>query len=478
MSWRLPTSCSRVSSIPADHHPFSQFGELVEISPTPRSSPRSRTSPRSAPTTGSSSPTRAAGSRRRRCTTSLRALARRPARHRGVHPRPHRPLLRRRALRSASAAEHGLARAAVLAHEAITARFDRYRETAGYNGIINQRQFQLAAPTFPTEFRYPDETFRDRARPHGRRRDASSATTHAARPTTTSGSGCPSGRCSAPVTSSSGRRRTAATRRRCSATRSSGRARCGRWPRSTPRSCCRATACRSSAPTASAPRSPTSAALLEHLHTETIRMMNEGAAPRRRSSRPSRAPADLLDRPYLGPIYDEPEFVIRNVWRLFGGWYDGDPSHLKPPPTATFAGEVAELAGGARALAARAEALADARRPAPRRAPRRARGAGRAATTRSCTAPAPTSTEQRVAAEASVMAQGVFAWAASASRNGRVEAADAGDCPTERSVTGRLGRMAEPVPTDRRGPIRARRRRPPASAGLRADPHRRARSSG
>src|SRR5258705_313388 len=48
----------------------------------------------------------------------------------------------------------------VLAHEAITARFDRYRETAGYNGIINQRQFQLAAPTFPTEFRYPDETFR------------------------------------------------------------------------------------------------------------------------------------------------------------------------------------------------------------------------------------------------------------------------------------------------------------------------------
>ena len=90
------------------------------------------------------------------------ALARRPARHRGVHPRPHRPLLRRRALRGAGARRRAGGAPRVVAHEAITARFDRYRETAGYNGIINQRQFQLAAPTFPTEFRYPDETFRDR----------------------------------------------------------------------------------------------------------------------------------------------------------------------------------------------------------------------------------------------------------------------------------------------------------------------------
>ena len=50
----------------------------------------------------------------------------------------------------------------VLAHEAITARFDRYQATKGYNGIINQRQFQLPRPTFPTNFRYPDEVFRSR----------------------------------------------------------------------------------------------------------------------------------------------------------------------------------------------------------------------------------------------------------------------------------------------------------------------------
>ncbi len=35
-------------------------------------------------------------------------------------------------------------------------------ETAGYNGIINQRQFRTAAPFWPTEYRYPDETYRTR----------------------------------------------------------------------------------------------------------------------------------------------------------------------------------------------------------------------------------------------------------------------------------------------------------------------------
>jgi alkyl sulfatase BDS1-like metallo-beta-lactamase superfamily hydrolase len=73
-----------------------------------------------------------------------------------------------------------------------------------------------------------------------------------------------------------------------------------------------------------------------------------------------RLPAELLEKPYLRPVYDEPEFVIRNVWRLYGGWYDGNPAHLKPAPEARLAAEVAALAGGARALAARARELAGA----------------------------------------------------------------------------------------------------------------------
>ena len=49
----------------------------------------------------------------------------------------------------------------VVAHELLPARFERYVLTAGYNGVINQRQFQFAAPFWPTEYRHPDELYRD-----------------------------------------------------------------------------------------------------------------------------------------------------------------------------------------------------------------------------------------------------------------------------------------------------------------------------
>jgi alkyl sulfatase BDS1-like metallo-beta-lactamase superfamily hydrolase len=73
-----------------------------------------------------------------------------------------------------------------------------------------------------------------------------------------------------------------------------------------------------------------------------------------------RPPAHLAERPYLQPVYDDPEYVVRNVWRLFGGWYDGIPSHLRPAPEDALAREVATLAGGAQVLATRARELAEA----------------------------------------------------------------------------------------------------------------------
>jgi alkyl sulfatase BDS1-like metallo-beta-lactamase superfamily hydrolase len=60
----------------------------------------------------------------------------------------------------------------------------------------------------------------------------------------------------------------------------------------------------------------------------------------------------------MRPFYDEPEFVVRNIWRLYGGWWDGDPAHLKPPPADQLARELAALAGGAGALMDRAERAA------------------------------------------------------------------------------------------------------------------------
>ena len=58
-----------------------------------------------------------------------------------------------------------------------------------------------------------------------------------------------------------------------------------------------------------------------------------------------RIPDDLLERPYLRPIYDDPQFVIRNVWRRYGGWYELDPAGLKPARAIELAKEIASLAG-------------------------------------------------------------------------------------------------------------------------------------
>jgi alkyl sulfatase BDS1-like metallo-beta-lactamase superfamily hydrolase len=67
----------------------------------------------------------------------------------------------------------------------------------------------------------------------------------------------------------------------------------------------------------------------------------------------------VLEKPYLRPLYDEPEFVVRNIWRLYGGWYDGAPSRLKPSPDNVLGKEIARLSGGAHVLAERAVELCD-----------------------------------------------------------------------------------------------------------------------
>jgi alkyl sulfatase BDS1-like metallo-beta-lactamase superfamily hydrolase len=101
------------------------------------------------------------------------------------------------------------------------------------------------------------------------------------------------------------------------------------------------------------------ATALETLVAQTLRLMDAGE---RLDTilHAVRLPQELLEKPYLRPTYDEPEFVVRNVWRLYGGWYDGNPAHLKPAPETALAAEVSRLAGGAARLAERASALAEA----------------------------------------------------------------------------------------------------------------------
>lgn len=98
---------------------------------------------------------------------------------------------------------------------------------------------------------------------------------------------------------------------------------------------------------------------LEKLVGEVLEMMNAGEKLDAILHQVKVDP-EVLEKPWLRPMYDEPEFVVRNVWRLYGGWWDGNPSHLKPAPERQLAMELAALAGGADKLADRARLAADA----------------------------------------------------------------------------------------------------------------------
>ncbi len=78
---------------------------------------------------------------------------------------------------------------------------------------------------------------------------------------------------------------------------------------------------------------------------QVLALMNQGVTLDR-VIHEVQVPARLLDKPYLRPVYDDPQFIVRNVWRLYGGWYDGEPDNLLPAPRAEQAREWIALAGG------------------------------------------------------------------------------------------------------------------------------------
>jgi len=104
-------------------------------------------------------------------------------------------------------------------------------------------------------------------------------------------------------------------------------------------------------------RLDTTAAYLEEIVSETIDALNDGSPPHvdvvHEVDLPEAGP------PWLAEVYDEGEFIVRNVVRYYGGWWTGRPSELKPAPRAAVAAEIADLCDGPEALAERAADLAD-----------------------------------------------------------------------------------------------------------------------
>ena len=98
--------------------------------------------------------------------------------------------------------------------------------------------------------------------------------------------------------------------------------------------------------------------VLETLVADTIELMNGGYQLNDILHMVKVSP-DMLELPWLQPLYDEPEFVVRNIWRMYGGWWDADPASLKPSPRGDLAEELALLSGGANHMAKRAEKLAE-----------------------------------------------------------------------------------------------------------------------
>jgi len=95
---------------------------------------------------------------------------------------------------------------------------------------------------------------------------------------------------------------------------------------------------------------------LDSIVRQTLAAMNDGAPPHVDIVHRVQSPETMS--PWLRPVYDEAEFIVRNVIRYYGGWWSGRPSELKPAQRAPVAREIAALAGGAAVLLGRAQELA------------------------------------------------------------------------------------------------------------------------
>lgn len=308
--------------------------------------------------------------------------------------------------------ERGGRRPEVVAHQGVVERFDRYTRTAGYNSWINRKQFGVPGLNWPTTYRYPDTDYRDRLTL--RRGDLTFELVHAR------------GETDDHTYVWIPELKTLCTGDLFiwNSPNAGNPQKVQRYPEDW------AQALRAmqelgaelllpghGVPVVGAERVhralDDTARFLESLCEQTRTLMNAG---HRLDDviHGVQAPQDLLAKPYLHPAYDEPEFVVRNLWRLWGGWYDQNPAHLKPAPEAALAAEFADAAGGARALAARAAKLLE---------EGEFRLASHLAETAALAAPVDTEVARiradvfarRARQETSTMARGIFNWAAAES---------------------------------------------------------------
>ncbi len=245
----------------------------------------------------------------------------------------------------------------VYGHAGLAANFDRYKKTRGWNAAINVRQFAFPVARFewPENYRYPDVAYHDRLT--FRSGDLTFELNHGRGETDdATWTWIPERKILAPgdlfIWAASNAGNPQKVQRFA-----------GEWAAALRKMC--ALGAETMIPGHGLPifgsdrireALTDTADLLESLESQVLALMNAGA-PLDRVLHEVRMPEHLLAKPYLRPVYDHPQFILRNIWRLYGGWYDGEPDNLLPAPRAEQAREWVTMAGGIDNVLARASAL-------------------------------------------------------------------------------------------------------------------------
>ncbi len=256
------------------------------------------------------------------------------------------------------ARQRGWPQPVVYAHELTPQHFDRYRNTLGWNTAINRRQFAIDAPQFswPSEYRYPDVLYKDRLT---FKRGRLTFELHHARGETDDHTWTyiPERKILIPgdlfIWAVPNAGNPQKVQRYLSDWADALNQMAGLEPELMLPG--------HGLPIFGADRVhealTNTAAVLRSIEEQTLALMNRGCSLDQVMHQ-VKLPMDLFDKPYLRPVYDDPHFLIRMVWRRYGGWWDGEFDALLPAPKSALAEEWINLSGGVEAVLKRARTLA------------------------------------------------------------------------------------------------------------------------
>lgn len=246
---------------------------------------------------------------------------------------------------------------AIIAQENCVARFKRYQLTSGFNARINQRQFSLPQPSFPSDFHWPTTLVRDHLE---ERIGGSKVDIHAAKGETDD---------AIYVWLPEQRYLFTGDLVVWSSPNCGNPQKVQRYPVEW------AEALTEMASLGAEWLFPghgiavhgerqihdmltDTAAWLRVIIDQVLERMNAGQEPEQIFHEVEPDP-ELSTRPFLRVIYDHPKFIVRNLLRLWGGWWNGNAADLLPSTWEEQAQEIAALAGGIEALVARGRTLLD-----------------------------------------------------------------------------------------------------------------------